>query len=72
MLEDKIGLCFAVIWRAPVLVPVVAERARVGLVSLALLSDALGGRGGGTNGFLSESHGKSLPPRLSLLFNLTL
>lgn len=72
MLEVKIGLFFAVTWRAPVLVPVVAERDRVGLEPLALLSDALGGRGGGTNGLLSESHGKSFPPRFSLLLILTL
>ena len=72
MLEVKIGFGFAVTWRAPVVVPVVAERVRVGLEPLARLSDALGGRGGGTNGFFSESHGKSLPPRFSLVLVKTL
>ena len=68
MLEVKIGLFLAVTWRASVLAPSVDERCKVGLEPLALLSDALGGRGGGgTNGFMFESHGKSLPPRLSIL-----
>jgi len=73
MLEVKNGFGFAVTWRAPVVVPVVAERVIDGLKPLALIREALGGRGGGgTNGLLSESHGNSLPPRFFLLFLMTL
>jgi len=69
MLEVKIGLFLAVTWRHSVLVPSVAERCKVGLEPRALL--ALGGRGGGgTDGCVSESQGKSLPPRLSNLWAL--
>jgi len=72
MLEVKSGLDFAVTWRAPIVVPVVAERVIDGLEPLALIREARGGRGGGTNGLLSESHGNSLPAWFFLLFLMTL